>query len=239
MMKKKIKDDSVNHLKLLYEFLRKDWRTLVIDVLCILSFFLIPLGINIMLPKIKGTGSNEAWIGFWGSYLGSGASILFAYVNTKRQIKINQKNEVKVRNMKRINGLLSNSMKAISKIYPVYQEIHENLQIKSGKDLKFRKINEFQDIVHDFMMEWNSIAVTLQLDDITKLYEKMDEVRISFGTFEIFCASLMNGLVAKNSLSSKDYKHLKDIEDGMQNFIEKFSGLINFLSNLYDTESRK
>lgn len=61
-----------------------------------LAFVMFPFFLNYLLV-IPGRGSDDGWLGFWGSYLGSGITIVFAYHSSiwqsEKAIKDNRKAE--------------------------------------------------------------------------------------------------------------------------------------------------
>lgn len=67
--------------------------TLLMTVfLVILAILIIPIVVAWSVPRVPSkAGGDSAWIGFWGSYLGSivgvAGAALFAWINTKMQIQ--------------------------------------------------------------------------------------------------------------------------------------------------------
>lgn len=103
-----------------YKYYIHDNKTTALYIILAVMMLGLPIaiqnnyvGIGISLKKYINIGAPSAWLGFWGSYLGSVLTILFAYFNTEYQTsKIATANREE--KSKKLKETLENSLRRIS-----------------------------------------------------------------------------------------------------------------------------
>lgn len=148
-------------------------RLIIISICC--SVLIIPFALYLFIPYpqiIPGLSGGEAWLNFWGSYLGGivAASVAFITLITtnKRhniQLEINEK-EKELEYLKQNLGkcLCSLNMSKISAIAFYLSPYMENNQIPKSLDTKFATDLYFQlnDYCCDIENEINNFGVIYQ-----------------------------------------------------------------------------
>ena len=154
------------------EFLRKYRLTIVFGFLFFIPLILQlnPWGFSTWLKGYVRIGTPRDWFGFWSSYIGSVASILFTYFNTKWQV-----NSLKYeRDATKLNVLKDKNEEYAYKILDYRGKLDEIKQ--SPESEQINKIEEFKQNYNteyqDYMDTYNK-----ELSEISSLnYEKVEKV---------------------------------------------------------------
>lgn len=181
------------------------------------------VGIGISLKKCINIGAPSAWLGFWGSYLGSVLTILFAYFNTEYQTsKIATANREE--KSKKLKATLENSLKRISyrtifdydrtgilnideslisyldkNSEEIYNDINKIVDLESSlKDMNLKISTEkYKELSDELMKQVTSLSTHVKM-----LYSCFDEF------FYTFVVDIITKNLSNISSTVKDFREL-------------------------------
>lgn len=135
------------------------------------------VGIGMSLKKYINIGAPSAWLGFWGSYLGSILSISFAYINSKIEAKRQKESIERQLEQSKINDLdnaiKTNEINLLTMIVGVITDCISIIDIHTGqielliKSDEIMDLNTFLDFEIDFadtnleyQKKWNKFILS-------------------------------------------------------------------------------
>ncbi|WP_338208319.1 hypothetical protein [Lactiplantibacillus paraxiangfangensis] len=151
----------------MWDFIKKHWIGLT--GLLVLVIIAIPASVLFFMDKVFysiGNGTDDGWLGFWGGYLGSIVGVvgaaLFAYINTRIQLK-NERNR-QVQQEKR---------QAKRKNYEMMIRYISDFKAKMAVDYVIWEPEETPDVQSSLIMkETMERAKKLVFTDYIHFYEK-------------------------------------------------------------------
>lgn len=169
-------------------------------VLVILIFFVaFPLAVELGITYMPGNGSNDGWLGFWGSYLGSIPSGLIAYIVAKKQIDAEKNNYRK----NHLEDMLLNDLRAIylklinlSKLAEISKFSDNDMDLIGKRDLNniVNEAKKYKTISVEVVDLVNNIPNYFKKEEIKRLSKKLSN------SIEIIC-NVSDTLEAKKSVS--------------------------------------
>lgn len=161
----------------------QDFVLLHRQIISTILFIFITLGIPIAIQNNQmniGTefkkyikiGTPRDWFGFWSSYIGTVASMLFAYFNTKLQLNW-QKYE---KDAKELNELIDKNEEYSYKVGDYRGKLDEIKALPESEQIKINKIEEF---MQNYYTEYQDYIDTYnkKLSEISSLnYKKVEKV---------------------------------------------------------------
>lgn len=156
------------------------------------------VGIGMSLKKYINIGSPSAWLGFWGSYLGSILSISFAYINSKIEAKRQKESIERQLEQSKINDLdnaiKTNEINLLTMIVGVITDCISIIDIHTGqielliKSDEIMDLNTFLEFKFDFadktsnyQKKWNKFILSFYNseeghNDLTKYNDKIKKL---------------------------------------------------------------
>ena len=156
------------------------------------------MNIGIEFKKYIKIGTPRDWFGFWSSYIGTVASMLFAYFNTKLQLNL-QKYE---KDAKELNEIKDKNEKYSYEIFDYRGKLDKIKQ--SPESEQINKIEEFKQNYNteyqDYMDTYNK-----KLSEISSLnYEKVEKVIEEYAINSLKFTESLNKLLASPDDSNWD-----------------------------------
>lgn len=143
---------------------------LIIVVMVIGLPISIAIGIY-LIPSV--VGDNDSWLDFWGSYLGSVVGVfgaaLFAYLNTKSQLKEQKRNDfviqVQLRSLDSMKEFLELTSEYLGSLFE-FNEFIEKMEPNTNMNI-FTRLNSNYNIEYsNFMKEYFKYEFILRKEDI-------------------------------------------------------------------------
>lgn len=223
--------------------------------------------IGMSLKKCINIGAPSAWLGFWGSYLGSILSISFAYINSKieanrqkeslerqlEQSKINDlDNAIKIdeiNNLTMILGEVSDYMANICSLNLFKKYPNEVIDLNTFESFK----GEFSNLVIKYMKNWNKFILRCYISNeeyynLRNLNKRVSKISHKIGNsilqYEKEINSNSDNKTLINILQeiSKNLSYLYDTSEDLRNYVTKLlvenkDGIQNKQDNL-DSKSK-
>ena len=187
------------------------------------------MNIGTEFKKYIKIGTPRDWFGFWSSYIGSVASILFAYFNTKWQISL-----LKYENdAKKLNDLKNKNEKYTNVIYDYQQEL-TNIK-KSPKKERDQKLQDFYFKYEEDRKNYSKIYNKM-LSEISSLnYWKVEKIFQDYSFNSLSFINALNALLG--SPNEKNWNEaIKQTEEIYIDF-SKLSEKVNTLCSEFRSKS--
>ncbi|MBI0033805.1 hypothetical protein [Lactobacillus sp. M0396] len=223
--------------------------------------------IGMSLKRCINIGAPSAWLGFWGSYLGSILSISFAYINSKieanrqkeslerqlEQSKINDlDNAIKIdeiNNLTMILGEVSDYMANICSLNLFEKYPNEVIDLNTFESFK----GEFSNLVIKYMKNWNKFILRCYISNeeyynLRNLNKKVSKISHKIGNSILQYEEKINSNSDNKTLInilqeiSKNLSYLYDTSEDLRNYVTKLlvenkDGIQNKQDNL-DSKSK-
>ena len=223
--------------------------------------------IGMSLKKCINIGAPSAWLGFWGSYLGSILSISFAYINSKieanrqkeslerqlEQSKINDlDNAIKIdeiNNLTMILGEVSDYMANIFSLNLFKKNPNEVIDLNTFESFK----GEFSNLVIKYMKNWNKFILRCYISNeeyynLRNLNKRVSKISHKIGNSILQYEEKLNSNSDNKTLInilqeiSKNLSYLYDTSEDLRNYVTKLlvenkDGIQNKQDNL-DSKSK-
>ncbi|ANY14205.1 hypothetical protein BCY75_09465 [Latilactobacillus curvatus] len=249
--------DNQGNKKLSYDKIKKFLKKIFVNnrirysILLVVGIVIIPTAINIGIKYIPGTGSNEGWLGFWGGYLGSCIAVIFAYENTKFQLKEQRKsdlrNAIKIKQIEAKNQFSAENNKYISDLSHYIGAIKIVNANKIEGVINNKAFIDLENMFHTYQQNWNS-TLAIDINGMGIIDNKVKRKCKKTGTIDENWRNFKTSYMRLSSLVSKGNSNeaqRKDLIKEMSNYLEnmnhyvkdvnvKLATSINLL--LYDTE---
>lgn len=223
------------------------WETLF------LILFLIPvfiqtnfLNVGTWLLNLINIGKPANWLGFWGSYLGSILAIVFAYINTKAQLKESKQNDldnaIKINKINNSTVLLNNIMAFLSKLDTIQAEIVFNTKMaKRICDIKYKNLNNLNNDWIDYITKWNTYAVTSNSDEIKNISDLINSLSIPYHKILETYSPKIQEIIDKpinDPILDEDKKIFKDTNSEMDSLRNNCIILVNKINDIVTENER-
>lgn len=173
------------------------------------------MNIGTEFKKYIKIGTPRDWFGFWSSYIGTVASMLFAYFNTKLQLNW-QKYE---KDAKELNELIDKNEEYSYKVGDYRGKLDEIKALPESEQIKINKIEEF---MQNYYTEYQDYIDTYnkKLSEISSLnYKKVEKVIEEYAINSSKFIRLLSELLA----SPDDFHWDAAIEQTDQLFFDFFN----------------
>lgn len=212
------------------------WETLLVILLLLPALIQTNfLYVGTWLLNFIHIGKPANWLGFWGSYLGSIFAIVFAYENTKIQLKKNKENDIDKYKIDKLANLMAIIIKRRNE-YEKLKSTANTLAEKYGKpnfyndsDKKIEKIS-FENLMkleESHLSDWNKNFVIFDDEDpyIKYIEEKLKKISSLIDKYEKISDKFSSIQQDSNSVKNNPYvrasKQLKEMEDKCEDIYDK------------------
>lgn len=228
------------------------WETLLVILLLLPALIQTNfLYVGTWLLNFIHIGKPANWLGFWGSYLGSIFAIIFAYENTKIQLKKNKENDIDNYKIDKLANLMAIIIKRRNE-YERSKSIAENLKKmfedpnsyvsdKMIKEISYKKLMELEE---SHVSDWNKNFVIFDdedpyIKDIKEKWKKISNLIDNYQEISTNLSSIQKHPDSMGKFKNEPYvnepyvteaiKQLKKMEDTCIDIYDKLHDMCNSL----------
>lgn len=242
---KKYKNTFFNHIS------KQKWIVWLLFIILFIAPFILQINLFNIGTLLKNTvriGKSENWLAFWGSYIGSVIAVLFAYVNTKIQLKESKRNDyekaIKLNELNSAVSLLKASVYLENQVFMLSEEFKRNKDQTYYSKLKIDKLLKWEEHWNTYIEKYdNSIAVyssRLPKDIIEKNFklgkeysEMMKKVNIDFSD------EIKKSILTTKKISKSDKQIFSEAYPMSINFLAQCLQFTSIIEKFYTTQKDK